>query len=119
MAKQKGYSMQIKQGADKTFAFYVYNQSGEVVKDEPSDIVFTAENELPCGAVKTIKKSLGNGIALDGETGKYTLTFVPADTINLPTGAYPFDIKIKRAGKQYFVVKQGFLKIVKSYTGVI
>lgn len=111
--------MQIKQGADKTFAFYVYNQAGTVVLDAPNDIVFTAIRQTECANCQTIEKRLNNGIDFDGETGKYTLTFYPEDTINLAPGAYPFDIKIKRAGKQYFVVKEGTLKIVKSYTGVI
>lgn len=111
--------MNIKQGADKVFAFYVYNQAGEVVLEEPENIVFTAVQQLPCGNQVEIQKELNNGIVFNGENGKYRLSFVPEDTINLKTGGYPFDIKIKRAGKQYFVVKEGMLKIVKSYTGVI
>ena len=111
--------MQIKQGADKVFAFYVYNMDGEVVMVEPNDIVFTAVRKTECEDCSTIEKRLNNGIVFDEVTGKYTLTFYPEDTIGLEPGAYPFDIKIKRAGKQYFVVKQGSLKIAKSYTGVI
>ncbi len=111
--------MQIKQGADKAFAFYVYNKAGEVVLTAPTDIVFTAIRQVECANCQKLTKRLGNGIHFDAETGKYTMTFYPEDTIGLEPGAYPFDIKIKRAGKQYFVVKQGSLKIAKSYTGVI
>lgn len=111
--------MEIKQGADKTFAFYVFNKAGAVVLDEPSDIVFTAIKKTDCANCSRLVKILGDGIMFDSETGKYTMLFYPEDTINLEPGAYPFDIKIKRAGKQYFVVKQGSLKIAKSYTGVI
>lgn len=111
--------MQIKQGADKAFAFYVYDQAGEVVKTAPQNIVFTAIKQVECANCSKIEKIFNNGISLDEETGKYTLVFYPEDTIGLEPGAYPFDIKIKRAGKQYFIVKQGTLKVAKSYTGVI
>lgn len=111
--------MQIKQGADKAFAFYVYDQTGEVVKTAPQNLVFTAQLKTDCANCSKIQKMLNSGITLDEETGKYTLTFAPEDTISLAPGAYPFDIKIKRAGKQYFIVKQGILKVAKSYTGVI
>lgn len=111
--------MEIKQGADKTFAFYVYNKAGQVVLDEPSNVVFTAIRNVECANCQKLQKILNDGIEFDGETGKYTMAFYPEDTISLEPGAYPFDIKIKRAGKQYFIVKSGTLKIAKSYTGVI
>lgn len=111
--------MQIKQGADKNFAFYIFNQDGEVVKTTPQNLIFTAIKQEACANCSKIEKRLNNGITFDEETGKYTLVFYPEDTIGLEPGAYPFDIKIKRAGKQYFIVKQGTLKVAKSYTGVI
>lgn len=111
--------MKIKQGADKSFKFYVYRKgSTSPVLDAPQALVFTAVKEKCCGNV-ILKKSLGEGITFDAETGKYTLNFVPSDTINLPVGNYPFDIKIKRANTQYFIVAEGNLAIQKSYTGVI
>lgn len=111
--------MLIKQGANKNFKFYVVRR-GETtpILAPPEAIVFTAVKKDCCGS-SVLRKSLGDGIAFDQTTGKYTLSFVPADTINLPVGNYGFDIKIKRSGGQYFVVNQGFLKIEKSYTGVI
>ena len=111
--------MKIKQGANKNFKFYVYQKgSTNPVLSRPANIVMTAKKENCCGAV-VLTKSLDNGISFDGTTGKYTLAFVPEDTINLQIGNYPFDIKIKRENAQYFVVAQGWLKIEKSYTGVI
>ena len=111
--------MKIKQGADKSFKFYVYRKGSTTpVLEEPQALVFTAVKEKCCGTV-ILKKSLDDGITFDSETGKYTLTFSPADTINLPVGNYPFDIKIKRANTQYFIVAEGNLAIQKSYTGVI
>lgn len=111
--------MKIKQGANKNFKFYVVQKGSSTPnKTAPEAIVFTAVKENCCGQ-STLAKSLGNGISFDPETGKYVLAFVPGDTINLPVGNYAFDIKIKRPGSQYFVVNQGYLKIEKSYTGVI
>ena len=112
--------MNIKQGANKNFKFFVVLR-GETtpIKAAPEAIVFAAERRNPCGQETVLTKSLGNGIAFDSNTGKYTLSFVPEDTINLPPGNYGFDIKIKRSGGQYFVINQGYLKIEKSYTGVI
>lgn len=111
--------MKIKQGANKNFKFYVYAKgSSDPILVRPTNIVMTAKKENCCGAI-VLTKSLDNGITFDEATGKYTLAFVPEDTINLQIGNYPFDIKIKRGDAQYFVVAQGWLKIEKSYTGVI
>ena len=112
--------MIVKQGANKNFKFYVTERGGTTpILLAPEAIVFTAERRGACGQEIAITKSLDNGITFDPETGKYVLAFVPEDTINLPPGNYGFDIKIKRSGGQYFVVNQGYLKIEKSYTGVI
>ena len=111
--------MNIKQGADKTFSFFVYNWNGEIVKEKPANVVFTAVRRIECANCQKIEKKLGNGIEFDQASGKYRIIFYPEDTIGLETGVYPFDIKIKRANRQYFIVKSGALKIVKSYTGVI
>lgn len=111
--------MRIKQGANKNFKFYVYERGGKTpVLARPQEIVFTAIRSTECQE-NVLQKSLDNGITFDDTTGKYVLAFIPNDTINLPPGNYPFDIKIKRADTQYFVVAQGWLKIEKSYTGVI
>lgn len=111
--------MKIKQGANKNFKFYVYNRGSTTpILDAPTDIVFTATQCEYC-LRRILQKSLGNGIEFDSTTGKYSLIFEPQDTINLEPGNYPFDIKIKRGDAQYFVVNQGYLKVQKSYTGVI
>jgi hypothetical protein len=111
--------MNIKQGANKNYKFYVYQRGEQTpIVARPEQIVFTAQLANGCQTHK-LTKTLGSGISFDSTTGKYTLAFVPADTINLPPGNYGFDIKIKRGGGQYFVVNQGYLKIEKSYTGVI
>ena len=111
--------MNIKQGATKNFKFFVYERGGTTpILNKPDGIVFTAEQVNQCQTA-VIRKELDAGITFDEETGKYTLCFVPEDTINLPPGNYGFDIKIKRSGSQYFVINQGYLKIIKSYTGVI
>lgn len=111
--------MNIKQGANKNFKFYVVQRGTNTpIKAVPEAIVFTAVKKNCCGQ-STLVKSLDDGISFDPETGKYLLAFVPADTISLAPGNYGFDIKIKRPGGQYFVVNQGYLKIEKSYTGVI
>ena len=112
--------MIVKQGANKNFKFYVYQRGGTTpITNKPEGLVFTAEKRGTCGCEIVLTKTLDNGISFDEETGKYVLSFVPEDTINLPPGNYGFDIKIKRSGGQYFVVNQGYLKIEKSYTGVI
>lgn len=111
--------MNIKQGANKNFKFYVYVKGSNTPNlNVPRDIVFTATHRYECDR-QVMVKSLGKGIEFDSETGKYVLSFVPQDTIGLEPGNYAFDIKIARADLQYFVVKQGFLKIQKSYTGII
>lgn len=112
--------MRIKQGENKSYKFYVYEKGGTTpILLRPQNIVFTAELTASCGEVAKIVKELDNGITFDETDGKYIMSFAPEDTINLPLGNYGFDIKIKRSDKQYFVVYQGYLKIVKSYTGVI
>lgn len=113
--------MQIKQGANKNFKFYVYVKGANQPNlQEPLDIVFTAVKGNSCGCGQAvIRKSLGQGISFDEETGKYLLAFVPEDTISLEPGNYSFDIKIARANLQYFVVNQGYLQIKKAYTGLI
>lgn len=111
--------MNIKQGATKNFTFSIYRQDGTgPILNTPSDIVFTAVKDNRCCS-KIITKKLGAGIAFDAETGLYTLEFAPEDTINLPAGNYPFDIKIKRDNAQYFIASRGNLVIEKSYTGII
>ena len=111
--------MKLKQGANKNFKFFVYGRGSTTpALDRPQDIVFTAIKSTECPE-NVLQKKLDDGIIFDETTGKYLLSFVPYDTINLPPGNYPFDIKIKRADMQYFVVAQGWLKIEKSYTGVI
>lgn len=111
--------MNIKQGANKNFKFYVYVKGANTPNlIPPREIVFTATHRYNCDR-QLIVKSLGKGITFEPETGKYVLTFEPNDTLGLEPGNYAFDIKIARADLQYFVVKQGFLKIQKSYTGLI
>lgn len=113
--------MRIKQGESKKYTFFSYTQGTPTpILDTPDDIVFTAKTHgAKCGNVFTIVKSLNTGITFDPTNGKYTMRFVPEDTINLPIGNYDFDIKIKREPEQYFIVKQGYLTIEQSYTGVI
>lgn len=112
--------MRIKQGETKSFVFYSYEAGSTTpILDEPADIVFTAVKEDDCCNSHRISKKLGAGISFDTETGQYTLSFEPSDTINLPAGNYPFDIKIKRGNAQYFIVKQGAMNIDRAYTGVI
>ena len=111
--------MNIKQGEDKSFKFQILNQNGDPNEDVVSDIVFTAEYELPCGQTTKIVKKLNDGIIFDAETFYYLMNFEPEDTINAPVGNYPFDIKVRRSNLQYFVLAKGDLKIIKSYTGVI
>lgn len=111
--------MNIKQGEDKSFKFQILNQNGDPNEDVVSDIVFTAEYELPCGQKTQIVKRMGDGIVFDPETFYYLMAFDASDTINAPIGNYPFDIKVKRANLQYFVLAKGEFKIIKSYTGVI
>lgn len=112
--------MRIKQGESKNYIFYSYPYGSQSpILDTPDDIVFTAETHGTCGKLFTLQKSLGKGITFDSETGKYSMKFVPEDTINLPTGKYDFDIKIKRGQSQFFIIKQGYMVIEQSYTGVI
>ena len=108
--------MIIKQGADKTYIFYIYDAGGNLIKAAPSDIQFTAvcpNNPRQEVLVKKWQK----GITLDEETGKYTMTVNSEDTLNLPPNKYPFDIKIKRYNRQFFVVMSGVMEIRLSYTG--
>lgn len=110
--------MIIKQGADKTYIFYIHDAGGNTIKTPPTDIQFTAacpNNPYQSVVVKSWQK----GITLDTETGKYTLVMNSEDTINLPPAKYPFDIKIKRSNRQYFVVLSGVMDIRQSYTGEI
>lgn len=110
--------MIIKQGSDKTYIFYIYDAGGNLIKTAPADIQFTAacpNNPNQSVLVKKWQK----GITLDTETGKYTMTVDSQDTINLPPAKYPFDIKIKRANRQFFVVLSGVMDIRQSYTGEI
>lgn len=112
--------MRIKQGENKNYIFYSYPYGSQSpILDAPTDIVFTAEFKGTCGQSFGVKKSLGDGITFDAETGKYSMKFNPEDTINLPVGKYDFDIKIKRGQSQFFIIKQGYMTIEKSYTGVI
>ena len=111
--------MNIKQGENKSFKFQILNNAGTVNETVVSDMVFTAENTLPCGQEVKITKKLGDGIIFDETTHYYLLSFVPEDTINAEPGNYAFDIKVKRSNLQYFVLAKGTLKITKSYTGVI
>lgn len=112
--------MLLKQGESKKYTFFSYTQGTPTpILDAPDDIVFTAKYRAKCGETFTITKKLNDGITFDAESGKYTMKFNPEDTINLPTGNYDFDIKIKRAPEQYFIVKLGRLTIEQSYTGVI
>lgn len=111
--------MNIKQGENKSFKFQILNQNGDPNEDVVSDIVFTAEKTMPCGKSVKIVKRLNDGIVFDPETFYYLMSFEPDDTINIDAGNYPFDIKVKRSNLQYFVLVEGNLKIVKSYTGVI
>jgi len=108
--------MIIKQGADKTYIFYIYNTDGDVVKSAPADIQFTAvcpNNPRQPVLIKSWQK----GITLDTETGKYTMIINSEDTINLPPNEYPFDMKVKRGNKQFFVVMSGTMDIRLSFTG--
>lgn len=108
--------MIIKQGADKTYIFYIYDAGGNVIKTAPTDIQFTAAcPNNPYRAV--LVKKWQKGITLDEETGKYTMTVDSTDTLNLPPNKYPFDIKIKRADRQYFIVMSGDMEIRQAYTG--
>ena len=111
--------MNIKQGENKSFKFQIINKNGDLNEVVVSDMVFTAEQILPCGQTTKIEKKLGNGIIFDAETFYYLLNFEPDDTINAEPGNYPFDIKIRRSNLQYFVLAKGTLKIAKSYTGKI
>lgn len=113
--------MNVKQGANKNFKFYVYVKGSQTPNLQvPMNIVFTAMKSNKCGCGEVIfQKSLNDGITFDETTGKYVLSFVPEDTINLEPGNYAFDIKIARANLQYFVVNQGYLNIKKAYTGLI
>lgn len=110
--------MIIKQGADKLYAFYIKDAGGNILKERPSDIVFTVACPNNPDA-QVLVKSLDNGIELDTETGKYTMTINAQDTIGLPVATFPFDIKVKRANRQFFVVAQGKVDIRQSYTGII
>lgn len=111
--------MNIKQGEDKSFKFQILTPEGEPVEQVVNDIVFTAKKTLPCGASIDIVKKLGDGITFDEETSYYLMKFEPSDTISVTPGAYPFDIKVRRINLQYFVLIEGTLKVIKSYTGVI
>ena len=111
--------MKIKQGENKSFKFQIVNSEGTPSQEVVADMVFTAEKTMPCGENVKIVKRLGNGIQFNPETYYYTMSFTPQDTINVNSGAYPFDIKVKRGNLQYFVLLEGQLKIIKSYTGVI
>lgn len=113
--------MQIKQGANKNFKFFVYVKGSQTPNlQPPRNVVFTAQKTANCGCGEIVlQKSLNNGITFNSETGKYTLAFLPEDTIGIEPGNYAFDIKIARADLQYFVVNQGYLKITKAYTGLI
>lgn len=112
--------MRIKQGESKNYIFYSYPYGSQSpILDAPTDIVFTAKYRAKCGESFGVTKALGSGITFDPETGKYSMKFVPEDTINLPIGNYDFDIKIKRGQSQFFIIKQGYMAIEKSYTGVI
>ena len=112
--------MRIKQGEDKRYIFYTYTYGTPTpILDAPTDVVFTAKYRAKCGESFGVVKSLGKGITFDSETGRYLMKFEPQDTVNLPVGNYDFDIKIKRSNAQFFIVKQGYMTIEKSYTGVI
>lgn len=112
--------MRIKQGENRNYIFYTYPYGSQSpILDVPNDVVFTAKYRAKCGESFGVVKTLGSGITFDAETGKYSMKFVPEDTINLPPGNYDFDIKIKRANSQYFIVRQGYMTIDKAYTGVI
>lgn len=112
--------MRIKQGESKNYGFYSYPYGSQSpILEAPADIVFTAKFRGGCGQSFGLTKSLGDGITFDSETGKFSMKFVPQDTINLPVGKYDFDLKIKRGQSQFFIIKQGYLNIEKSYTGVI
>lgn len=112
--------MRIKQGENKNYIFYSYPYGSQTpILEAPTDIVFTAQYRGECGRSFGIAKALGKGITFDQDTGKYSMKFVPEDTINLPVGKYDFDLKIKRGQSQFFIIKQGYLNIEKSYTGVI
>lgn len=110
--------MIIKQGADKNYIFYIYDAGGNLIKTAPTDIQFTAA--CPNNPNQPVLiKSWQNGITLDTETGKYSMAIDSEDTINLPPNKYPFDIKIKRGNRQFFVVMTGEMDIRQSYTGEI
>ena len=112
--------MKIKQGETKGFVFYTHEVGSDTpILDAPADMVFTATKEGQCCEAVKLTKKLNAGISFEPTTGQYTLQFEPNDTINLPSGNYAFDIKIKRGNKQYFIIGQGYLNIEKSYTGVI
>lgn len=108
--------MIIKQGADKTYIFYIYDAGGNIVKTAPTDLQFTAV--CPNNPTqKVLVKRWLDGITLDAETGKYTMVVDSTDTLNLPPNQYPFDIKIKRADRQFFIVMSGVMEIRQAYTG--
>lgn len=110
--------MIIKQGADKVYIFYIYDMGGNLIKTPPTDIQFTAA--CPNNPYQSVLvKSWQKGITLDEETGKYTMTIDSTDTLNLVPAKYPFDIKIKRGNRQYFVVLSGTMDIRQAYTGEI
>lgn len=107
--------MIIKQGSDKNYAFFIVDAGNNIVKTEPTDIQFTAA--CPNNPNQPVLiKSWQKGITLDTETGKYSLVINSEDTINLPPATYPFDIKIKRGNRQYFVVLSGDMNIRQAYT---
>ena len=108
--------MIIKQGADKTYIFYIYDAGGNLLKEPPTDIQFTATCPNNPRQPVLVKK-WQDGITFDAETGKYTMTIASQETLNLPPNKYPFDIKIKRINRQFFVVMSGVMDIRLSYTG--
>lgn len=108
--------MIIKQGSDKTYIFYIYDAGGNLVKTAPADIQFTAA--CPNNAKQPVLvKALNKGITFDAETGKYTMSMESTDTLTLPPAKYPFDIKVKRGNRQFFVVMSGVMEVRISYTG--
>lgn len=92
-------------------------ENGELVELNENDVIYLTISISPNSAEYKIRKTLGNGINYDQETGKYEIEFTSEDTKQLTYNVnYGYDITIYYDGNKPKQKVIGTFKITDKYT---
>lgn len=89
---------------------------GELVNLNGATVAFTVKNVEYDSSVDDSSALIVKNITNGTTDGKYEITILPTDTINLAPSKYYYDIKVKLTGGEVFKIDEGTITLDGSPT---